>query len=217
MSKKYIFSDNDYISGDGMMTSIWGPPMWHILHTISFNYPINPTEEQKKYYYNFYSNIKNILPCKYCRDNLSKIPFTMNIFKNRDVLSRYIYNLHETINKMLDKVSGLCYEDVRDRFEHFRSRCLENPKKLKEYNHKGCTEPLYGVKSKCVLNIVPKDNRISSFKMDPKCILSKGLTNDIKQPKRKTKKSSKKSSKKASKKSSKKASKKESNKATKNK
>jgi hypothetical protein len=51
MSKKYVFSDKDYMSGDGMMTSVWGPPMWHVLHTISFNFPIKPTESQKKHYY----------------------------------------------------------------------------------------------------------------------------------------------------------------------
>ena len=62
MKSKPVFSDDDYNSPDGMMTSIWGPPMWHILHTISFNYPVEPTEEQKIYYYNFYSNLKNILP-----------------------------------------------------------------------------------------------------------------------------------------------------------
>jgi len=210
MSKKYVFSENDYISGDGMMTSIWGPPMWHILHTISFNYPINPSEEQKKNYYNFYSNLQNILPCKYCRDNLSKIHFSMDDFKNRDVLSRFIYNLHESINKMLNKTSGLCYEDVRDTYEHFRSRCLENPKKINENNHKGCTEPLYGVKSKCVINIVPKDNRRNSFKMDPKCAL-------IKQSKKSSTKSLTKSSKKSSTKSSKKPIKKSSKKTAKKK
>ena len=82
---------------------------------------------------------------------------------------------------MLGKKSGLSYEDVRDRHEHFRSRCLEDPKKVKEAqkskvesNEKGCTEPLYGIKSKCVLNIVPRDDRVTSFKMDPKCILKKG-------------------------------------------
>ena len=41
--RTYIFSDDDYNSGDGMLTSIWGPGMWHYLHTISFNYPNNPT------------------------------------------------------------------------------------------------------------------------------------------------------------------------------
>ena len=33
-----------------MMTSVWGPSMWHYLHTMSFNYPIHPTEQDKKYY-----------------------------------------------------------------------------------------------------------------------------------------------------------------------
>ena len=176
MSKKYVFSENDYLSGDGMMTSVWGPPMWHVLHTISFNYPIQPTEKQKKHYYNFYKNLKNILPCKYCRDNLTKNlsnhPITMAAFKNRESLSRWVYELHEIINGMLGKTSGLSYEDVRDRYEHFRSRCLVNDSK-KTKIEKGCTEPLYGVKTKCVLSIVPKDDKSKSFKVDPKCILKK--------------------------------------------
>ena len=36
--------------------------------------------------------------------------------------------------------------------------------------HKGCTEPLYGKKSKCVIKIVPQDKRVASFQMDKKCI-----------------------------------------------
>lgn len=191
--KKYVFDDTDYISGDGMMTTIWGPPMWHILHTISFNYPMNPTEEQKVCYYNFYNNLRNILPCKYCRinlgNNLKKLPLTIDVFENRATLSKYIYELHELVNSMLGKSSGLSFEDVRDRYEHFRSRCLENPNEIKiDTKEKGCTEPLYGVKSKCVLNIVPKDNKINSFKIDPKCILKKGGDSLLTKVKKKTKK-----------------------------
>lgn len=183
MSKKHVFNDQDYLSGDGMMTSVWGPPLWHVLHTISFNYPVNPTPEQKKHYYKFFSNLRNVLPCRYCRDNLGsnlkKLPLTAEVFESRESLSKYIFNLHELVNSMLNKKSGLSYEDVRERYEHFRSRCLEDPKKLKIKSEKepktesGCTEPLYGVKSKCVLNIVPRDDRINSFKMDPKCVLKR--------------------------------------------
>ena len=51
--------------------------------------------------------------------------------ENRDKFSRYIYNLHETVNKMLGKQSGLSYCDVRERYEHFRSRCtIDKPKLL---------------------------------------------------------------------------------------
>jgi predicted NAD-dependent protein-ADP-ribosyltransferase YbiA (DUF1768 family) len=31
-----------------MLTTIWGPSQWHFLHTMSFNYPVKPTPEQKK-------------------------------------------------------------------------------------------------------------------------------------------------------------------------
>jgi len=155
--------------------------MWHILHTISFNYPIEPSEDQKKHYYKFYRNLVNILPCKYCRENLTnnlKIhKLTKSTMENRETLSYWVYNLHEIINKMLGKESGLSYEDVRERYEYFRSRCLLNPNEPKPVKikgiEKGCTEPLYGIKSKCIINIVPIDNSLPSFKMDPKCIIKK--------------------------------------------
>ena len=46
--RKRTFKKKDFISGDGMLTSVWGPSLWHYLHTLSFNYPIHPTEKQKK-------------------------------------------------------------------------------------------------------------------------------------------------------------------------
>ncbi len=176
MSKKKIFSNEDYNSPDGMMTSVWGPPMWHILHTLSFNYPVIPTKHHKIAYYNFYKNLVNILPCKYCRDNLKnnykKNPLNQAVLKNRDSLSRWVYCLHENINHMLGKKSNLTYDMVRDRYEHFRSRCL-NPNEIKskesQSKETGCTESLYGVKGKCVINIVPRNTNTKSFKMDPKC------------------------------------------------
>ena len=62
--KTRTFSRKDYMSGDGMLTSVWGPAAWHLLHTISFNYPINPTEENKKQYKEFVESLANVLPCK---------------------------------------------------------------------------------------------------------------------------------------------------------
>ena len=42
-NNKPIYNSKDYNSGDGMLTSVWGPSLWHYLHVMSFNYPINPT------------------------------------------------------------------------------------------------------------------------------------------------------------------------------
>jgi hypothetical protein len=98
--------------------------------------------------------------------------------KNRDTFSKYIYNLHEIVNKLLGKKSGLSYCDVRERYEHFRSRCTQNDgKKIFNFNktkknkkEKGCTEPLYGKKAKCVIQIVPQEERTPSFVVDNQCI-----------------------------------------------
>ena len=183
---KKTFTKKDYSSGDGMVTSTWGPAAWHLLHTMSFNYPINPTPEDKKYYKEFVLNLQHVLPCKYCRMNLKNNfkhhPLKMSHMKNRDSFSRYIYNLHELVNKMLGKKSGLSYCDVRERYEHFRSRCtVEKPKlfkfkntnKTKKKKEKGCTEPLYGKKSKCVIKIVPQEEKVPTFQVDEKCIKTK--------------------------------------------
>ena len=76
-----VYSTKDYESNDGMLVSVWGPSAWHVLHTMSFNYPIDPTFEQKEYYRDFILNLKHILPCKYCRinltENLKQIPLTI--------------------------------------------------------------------------------------------------------------------------------------------
>ena len=48
--KNYVFTKKDYNSGDGMLTSVWGPAQWHFLHMMRFNYPVNPTIKDKKNY-----------------------------------------------------------------------------------------------------------------------------------------------------------------------
>lgn len=172
--KDKVFTKEDYNSNDGMLTSVWGPALWHSLHTISFNYPIEPTEEDKINYYNYFNNLKYVLPCKYCRinlkKNLKKLPLNKSVFKNRETLSKWLYLLHEEVNKMLGKKSGLTFDDVRERYEMFRARCLdEKPKKIES----GCIKPLYGIKSKCVISIVPKTAKSKSLTIDPKCKIKK--------------------------------------------
>jgi len=152
--------------------------------------------------------------------------------KSRETFSKYVYRLHEVVNTMLHKTSGLTYDDVRERYEHFRARCtvsnnkglaLDRRKTCKRIGstmplgsrassaplgsrassaplgsrassaplgsrassaplgsrassaplEKGCTEPIYGEKSKCILKIVPQKNKCETFQMDKKCIKQK--------------------------------------------
>lgn len=185
-----VYSITDYESNDGMLTTVWGPGVWHYMHTMSFNYPVNPTNEDKHNYMKFILNLKNVLPCGKCRKNLRKnlkrLPLTISQMQSRETFSKYIYNLHELINTMLGKKSGLSYDDVRERYEHFRARCAQpipdmlkkstcNTRKSGKKIENGCTEPLYGEKSKCILKIIPNDEKCDTFQIDEKCIKKKLL------------------------------------------
>ena len=182
---KRIYSISEFNSGDGMLTSVWGPGIWHYLHTMSFNYPNEPTSKDKHNYKNFVLSLEGVLPCKYCRinlkNNLKKLPLHTKHMKNRESFSRYIYELHELVNTMLHKKSNLSYDDVRERYEHFRARCniFDDDSIKKSVNTKkenGCTESLYGEKSRCIIKIVPQNNNdINTFQIDNKCIKKRVL------------------------------------------
>jgi hypothetical protein len=192
--KKRVFTKKDFLSGDGMLTPVWGPSLWHFLHTMSFNYPVKPSKEDKKNYREYVISLQYILPCRFCRENLTKnfklFPITESVMKNRDNFSRYIYELHEMINKMLGKKSGLTYCDVRERYEHFRARCSDDipksfdfekikkvkNKTLKKKKEKGCTEPLYGKYAKCVIKIVPQEEKCETMQIDKKCYKTKDMS-----------------------------------------
>ena len=113
------------------------PSLWHFLHTMSFNYPVHPTKEDKMNYMNFIHSLKFILPCKYCRINLKRnlkeTGFSIKCMKNRETFSMFIFNLHNHINEMLGKRNVLTYDEVRERYENFRSRCNKKTQKVKKF------------------------------------------------------------------------------------
>ena len=195
MTEKCVFKKDDYASTDGMLTYVWGPSLWHFLHTMSFNYPVKPSCDDKKNYTDYIKSLKNILPCRYCRENLTRnlkeTNFNLSDMESRNTFSQYMFKLHNHINTMLGKKNTLTYEEVRERYENFRSRCNKTQKKIKKFkmlgaNNKklsssnkkcmkvlekeqGCVTPLQGIKSKCVIRIVPKTKKVKTFYMDPKC------------------------------------------------
>lgn len=128
-------------SNNGLITKIWGKHLWEALHAISFGYPINPTDEQKLQYMQYFKDTAHVLPCIYCRKSyggfITEGPtkLTIDTFKNRDSLTRWVYELHETVNAKLGVTYGVTYEDVVERYEAFRAKCVHNEKK-------GCVMPL---------------------------------------------------------------------------
>lgn len=95
------------LSKNGFSGKCWGPGLWKFLHIVSFNFPLNPTQEQKMIYYQFVQDLGKILPCKICRDNystnLKNVDFDIKQFENREIFVQFIFNLHNEVNKKLGK------------------------------------------------------------------------------------------------------------------
>lgn len=191
-----IFEKKDYESSNGIQSSVFGPPAWFTLHITSFNYPVNPTADDKKNYKAWLLSHQYTLPCGFCRknflNNLTKSGFNDACMKNRETFSKSIYKLHNCVNKMLGKTVKISYEEVRDRYENFRSRCSEKEKdeeqkkKMKELES-GCVGSLYGKKSKCIMQIVPKTSKKIGFNVDKKCKATKKQKKITKKQKKITK------------------------------
>jgi len=174
-SSKYTIQD--YESKDGMQSAIFGPAFWMTIHITSFNYPVNPTQKQKEDYANWLWAFGNILPCRYCRDNF-EINMKQACFdfeksmQSRHTFSKFCYDLHDSVNKMLNKQSPPFHE-VRDRYESFRAKCLTESEKIKlesQNMKKGCIRPDHnGKAAKCTIKIIPRDSNTPTFQVDQEC------------------------------------------------
>tara|TARA_Y100000992_G_C21192019_1_gene456037 strand:+ start:230 stop:721 length:492 start_codon:yes stop_codon:yes gene_type:complete len=128
---------------NGFQTKVWGSPAWLFLHCIAFNY----TPEKAKEYEIFFRSLANVLPCKTCRINYTKLissgklRIQKKIFKNRRTFSKWLFLLHNKIqldiysrnNKDIPMYTNADYNKVCKIYESFRAKCTKN-----QY---GCTEP----------------------------------------------------------------------------
>src|SRR3990167_988983 len=89
-----------------MDTCFWGPDGWKLSHSIVHMFPNNPSNDDKLYYYLFFESFKYILPCIYCRRSFSeytqKHPI-INCLKNKDSLTKWLYDIHNMVNDKLRK------------------------------------------------------------------------------------------------------------------
>lgn len=106
--------------------NVWGPCAWIFLHSISYSYPENPTENHKKEYLDFLNSLTHVIPCENCRQHFSEYiienPPKLN---SRDEFSEWLIDLHNNVN-MDNKKNILTYEDVHKKYMEL----YEDEKKL---------------------------------------------------------------------------------------
>ena len=82
--------------------NIWGPPAWTFLHTVTYNYPENPTDDDKRNFYNFFMSLQHVLPCNKCKahyqQNIQKYDLSESL-DSRENLVKWLIDLHNDVNR----------------------------------------------------------------------------------------------------------------------
>jgi hypothetical protein len=116
-----------------MQTSKWGPSAWDYLHTLSFNYPENPSDDNKKYYYELFNNLRFTLPCKYCRESYNIFFKYINIndyLDDREGITYWLFTIHNIVNLKLNK-KKVNFIDVVNYYEKRRANQIHETCKKK--------------------------------------------------------------------------------------
>lgn len=103
-----------------MNPAFWGPHAWIFLHSITMNYPKNPTEKDKQIYFDFFNQLKDILPCQKCAhhygEHIKKHPINTAL-ESRDSMIRWLIQIHNEVNEDLGKPQ-LSYEEVIQEYQN---------------------------------------------------------------------------------------------------
>jgi len=86
--------------------SVWGPFFWHTMHITALSYPEKPTYAHKRAAKDFFESLAHLIPCPKCREHysthLQKFPISPHLDRRED-LFRWTVNVHNAVNKALDK------------------------------------------------------------------------------------------------------------------
>ena len=102
---------------------VWGPGGWLFLHTISLNYPTNPTYEDKENYKTFFTSLKNVIPCKNCAkhysENLNNYSLDKSLNSKQDLV-KWLIDIHNEVNVKNNK-RKYSYDEVINKYNNLYS------------------------------------------------------------------------------------------------
>ena len=117
-----------------MKQDIWGKHAWIFLHTITLEYPENPSENTKNAIKTMIESLVHLLPCKICQENLSKKlsyhPLTNDILSNKKKLIVWMIDLHNLVNKDIGKKVLTHNEALKYLFKDLKKNTVENYNKM---------------------------------------------------------------------------------------
>jgi len=107
-----------------MNTKDWGPKAWYFTHTIMANAPKKLNNEQQKHYKEFFLSMKDILPCKYCKESYKQFIIIYpidNYLHSGYLLQWWWYNIHNLVNQKLNQ-KGIPFEKVIEKYDNIKAK-----------------------------------------------------------------------------------------------
>lgn len=92
----------------GHPPGVWGPATWRIIHTVSINFPFDPTDSDREAYSMFIAGLAMVLPCGKCRFHFQEMLKGDMAIQPRDLVDRrsifaWSVRLHNRVNEKLKK------------------------------------------------------------------------------------------------------------------
>ena len=136
---------------------IWGPHGWKFIHYITLGYPNNPTEQDKKKYYNFFMDLSNVIPCGICgnhfKQHLDITPLNDEALKDKESLMTWGIMMHNHVNaKNNKKIKSI--KDAIDAIIKNDDKCIVyNDESINFKNNKLNVEKFNNNNSSLILSI----------------------------------------------------------------
>lgn len=101
---------------------VWGPAFWTALHTASFAYPDEPTEQERSSMKAFIAAYASVLPCESCKQHFAELLEECaeefeDALSTQSKLSRFVVDLHNKVNISIEKPT-MAYIDVARTYEN---------------------------------------------------------------------------------------------------
>lgn len=106
-----------------MQSECWGPSAWLYLHSLTFNFPIEPSQKDKELIKLYFNLTSQMLPCSYCRNSfvyfLTKLPID-DYLHSRYALVYWLYVIHNMVN-LKHKKPMFKFKDCLLKYEKIRA------------------------------------------------------------------------------------------------
>jgi hypothetical protein len=111
-----------------MDPNIWGPGAWTLLHSITFNFPDKPTQQDKNEYSAFFYALANVLPCSVCQNNLKKNMNNLPIkfyLDSKEKLTKWLFEIHNLVNQETKKKT-ITYKQFKNIYKNMYKNSTES-------------------------------------------------------------------------------------------